>query len=560
MISLDESRRVPVAIVGGGPVGLMLAMFLDLHGVRCVVFNAEAGVRVHPKGSTHNSRTMEHYRRLGFADTIRQLGLPPDHPTDVTYFTRFNGCELARIRIPSERQKEAARAASDRLDQIVEPVHRANQMYVEPVLFEEARQRPGIELRFGWKVEAFEEGAANVTLRCVHQPSGRRELWQADYMVGCDGGRSFVRQSLGIRYEGFENLKQAFFGGKMVSTHLRAPTLYRDFLGDKQSWQYWVVNPRLRTALVPLNGTDEFLLWTRDSGEEDAPSSASIGEVLRQCVGTDIPFEILAHGKWTAGVALVAEKFVHGQRIALAGDAVHLFTPTGGFGMNTGVDDAANLAWKLAALVQGWGGPNLLASYQTERKPIAVRNTSAARTLAKSVGNVPVPPELDDDTEAGERARATTGAFLSTFGEEYASLGVQLGARYDASSIVVSDASPPPDDLFSYTPTSIPGGRAPHVWLGESREAGGSLFDQFGIGFTLLCLNPAAQDTSSFENAAKRRGMPLKVLRMHDERLRRLYEVNFALIRPDQHIAWRGNQLPADADRLLAVVTGAYPE
>lgn len=559
MSASNGIRHVPVAIVGGGPVGLMLAMFLDRHGVRSVVFNTERTVRIHPKGSTHNSRTMEHYRRLGFADRIRGLGLPPDHPTDVSYFTSFNGHELARIALPSEQEKLRARAYSDRLDQILEPIHRANQMYVEPTLFDEAQRRPNIELRFGWRVDGFDEGTAHISLACVHQESGRREEWHAAYLVGCDGGRSSIRQKLGIRYEGFENLKQAFFGGKMVSTYLRAPTLYRDFLGGKRSWQYWIVNPHLRTAMVPLNGVDEFLLWTRDDDEDNPPSPDTIRQVLRMCAGTDVPFEILAHGKWTAGVALVAERFVAGERIALAGDAVHLFTPTGGFGMNTGVDDAANLAWKLAALVQGWGGASLLASYEAERKPIAVRNTKAARMLAKSVGSVPVPPELADDSDAGARARAATGAFLSTFGEEYASLGVQLGARYDGSPIIVSDMPPPAEDLFNYVPSSIPGGRAPHAWLGESRGAGNSLFDQLGIGFTLLCLSAGPTDTSAIEEAAAQCGMPLKVLRLDDQRISAMYGVKFALIRPDQHVAWRGEVLPADLEHLLSTVCGLYP-
>lgn len=555
-ICTADVRSTPVAIVGGGPVGLLLAMFLDRHGVECTVFNSEASARMHPKGSTHNSRTMEHYRRLGFAQRIRDLGLPIDHPTDVAYFTRFNEWELARLPMPSEREKRRSVVVSHALDQVPEPIHRANQMYVERVLFEEASKRPHITLKFGVSVVTFQEEHDGVLLDAVDTSTEEQTRWKASYLVGCDGGRSFVRGKLGISYEGFENLRQAFFGGRMVSTYLRAPTLYPDYLKDKRAWQYWIVNPSLRTALVPLNGDDEFLLWTRSENDDEAIDEAAIVAVLRQCTGADLPVEVLAHGKWTAGVALVAERFGQG-RILLAGDAVHLFTPTGGFGMNTGVDDAANLAWKLAAAIQGWGGENLLASYELERKPIAQRNTAAARELARNVGLVPVPPELDQDSAKGAQARAETGAFLSTFGEEYASLGVQLGARYDSSPIIVRNDEAPQDDLAHYVPTSIPGGRAPHFWLDEGRGEGSSIYDHLGVGFTLLCLEAPGPDVAALQRAAEARRIPLKLLVVDHELALGLYGVGRALIRPDQHICWRGDRVPDDIETLLETVTGA---
>lgn len=204
-------------------MGLVLALFLDRHGVKSTVFNTETGPRFHPKGSTHNARTMEHYRRLGIADKIRALGLPDDHPTDVASFTRFNAWELARLKMPSNAQKRAAVAAAPRTDQIPEPIHRANQMYVEQTLFDHVRTRPNITLRFGWQVESFAEAHDGVTLQAARISDGARETWRADYLVGADGGRSFVRKALGIDYGGSEALKQAFFGGRMVSVHLRAP-------------------------------------------------------------------------------------------------------------------------------------------------------------------------------------------------------------------------------------------------------------------------------------------------------------------------------------------------
>jgi 2-polyprenyl-6-methoxyphenol hydroxylase-like FAD-dependent oxidoreductase len=532
---------------------MMLALFLDRHGVRSVVFNTEPDVRFHPKGSTHNARTMEHYRRLGFAEEVRRLGLPADHPTDVAYFTRFNGYELARLRMPSAAEKRAAVAASPTTAQVPEPIHRANQMYVERAMAARVRARPNIVLRFGWQVTGLAEDGGGVSLQAQPVSGGPAETWRAAYAVGCDGGRSFVRRQLGIAYGGAKSLDQEFFGGRMVSVYLRAPTLYPQFLKDRRAFQYWVFNPELRTAMVALDGKDEFLLWSRASDEDVA---GDIARLMQGCTGTEVPMEVLALNPWTSGVALVADRFGAG-RVLLAGDAVHLFTPTGGFGMNTGIDDVANLSWKLAAMVQGWGGVRLLDSYEAERRPIAIRNTDAARALAKNVGDVPLPAEMEEQGPIGEAARRRVGAFLSTFGEEFASIGVQLGARYDGSPIVASNGAPPRDSLTDYIPSSVPGGRAPHLWMNSGRGTGDSLFDRLGVGFTLLRLGAKAPDASSLVAAARMRGVPLKVLDVSDSEARALYGCDLCLIRPDQHVAWRGNRAPPDAEKLIRQVVGS---
>jgi hypothetical protein len=269
-------------------------------------------------------------------------------------------------------------------------------------------------------------------------------------------------------------------------------------------------------------------------------------------IGVDAHAEYVSHFLWTAGQALVAVSYGR-NRVVMAGDAVHLFTPQGGFGMNTGVDDAANLGWKLAALVQGWGGPALLESYEHERRPIAVRNTQAAQEMARQIGDVPVSDTILDDTETGIQARAAAGRVLAKFSEEFASLDIQLGARYDNSPIVAGDGRAPPDRPDEYIPSASPGGRAPHVWL----PGHVSLFDQFGKGFTLLCLRRSERDAADLQVAAAMRRIPLKVLSVDSIDARDIYEREFALIRPDQHVAWRGNELPGDCDRLLATATGA---
>lgn len=549
-----DVTRIPIAIVGGGPVGLMLALFLDLHGVRSVLFNTEKTTRWHPKGSTEGSRTMEHFRRLGIAGEIRKLGLPPDHPTDVAYFTRFGGTELARLRMPSTNETMQKVSNSPKTDQVPEPIHRANQMHVERFLFDYAKSRPNIVTRFGWRAEDFEQGADGVGLTVVREPDGMAQTWRAQYLVGCDGGRSLIRRTLGIKFQGEAGIEQRYFGGRMFSTYVRAPALYRDFLGHRRAWQYWAVNPEIRSSMIAVNGRDEFLFRTRATEPDKPPEDAAVSEAMRRCVGVDIDMEILAHEPWTAGMALVAERFAD-RRVLLAGDAVHLFTPTGGFGMNTGIDDASNLAWKLAAMVQGWGGGGLLASYQIERMPIALRNTDAARKLTANIGETDVNPEIEHNTPAGEAARQAAGAMLANFGEQFASIGVQLGARYDGSPVVIPDTAAPADSFVTYTPTSIPGGRAPHVWFDEKRTYGNSLFDRLGTGFTLLRLGPRAPDTSVMMAAAEHQNIPLKVLDVPDTDARDLYERDLVIIRPDQYVAWRGNN-STDTNRLFAQVVG----
>ena len=277
---------------------------------------------------------------------------------------------------------------------------------------------------------------------------------------------------------------------------------------------------------------------------------------MQRCVGVDVPVELIAQRPWTAGAALVADSY-GGAPVLMAGDSVHLFTPTGGLGMNTGIDDAANLSWKLAAAVQGWGGPRLLASYEAERRPVAFRNTTAARAINRLIGNINVPPSIEEDSPAGEAARRETGMYIASYaGAEFDPIGIELGARYDSSPIVISDDAPPADSVVQYFPSSVPGGRAPHVWLGDGRGIGDSLFDQLGVGFTLLRLGPKPPDAAAFAKAAAARKTPFAVLDVPTDDARDLYGRDLALVRPDQHVAWRGNSVPEDVDAVLARVTG----
>jgi len=543
----------PIVIIGGGPVGMVLALNLAAFGVRSTLVNTEPNSRWHPKGNTHNSRTMEHYRRLGISKKLRQVGLPPDHPTDVAYFTTLNGWEMARHKLPSENEKMARVAEAAPTDQEPEPLFRANQMYVEAELFRHVQSVELIDARYGWRCTALaQESDGTFKIAIEEVATGRRDDLGARYLVGCDGGHSIVRNWLGISYRGERPSEDAFTSGATLANHVRAPALYDSVLKrHKRAWHQWAVNPKVRGLIQTLDGKGDFLFSTRIKSVDEPPDRNYIAQRFLACVGEDVPLEFLGHMPWTAGQAAVADSFGRGK-VWLAGDAVHLFTPTGGFGMNTGMDDAANLGWKLAAMVEGWGGPHLLASYEAERRPIAFRNTGMAKRFSLDLNEAPVDPEMMDDSAAGAAARARTGAFFSRFGEEFASLGIQLGARYEGSRIVASDGTAPPrDDPTIYTPSACPGGRAPHLFLGR----GDSLFDHFATGFTLLRLGGDA-DSGPLARAAAARGIPFKSFDVRLRQGRDLYEADLALIRPDQHVAWRGDRLPVDGDALLAQVTG----
>ena len=554
-------------IVGAGPVGMVLALELARLGVPALLVDAEATSRAYPKGNTHNARTMEHYRRLGLAGQVRAVGLPADHPTDVAYFTRLSGHELARLPMPSTAGKLGAVREADDFAQVIEPIHRANQMYVERVLADACEWSPLISVCRGWRAEEFtqHEGGVNLTVWPVGGgrlegdaggtgpamgTDGRPVTVRGAFLVGCDGGSSRIRRQLGIRYAGEGPLGTSLFGGPMVSAHLRIRGLRRHLAG-REFWQGWSVNRDAITDLITLDGQDEYM--THSALGSDT-GSAQLAAVVARALACDVDVEILTMAHWTAGRALVADKFGSG-RVFLCGDSAHLFTPTGGLGMNTGVDDAANLAWKLAAVLQGWGGRGLLASYEAERHPVAVRNTTAARALARGVQSVEVGADIEEPGPPGDAERRRVGALLGQMGEEFASVGIQLGARYDDSPVVLGDGTQaPPDRPDVYEPSATPGGRLPHLRLPD----GSSVFDRLGHGFTLLRLGKRGRDEADIEalrRQASATGVPLRVVGVGRDDAAGFYGAPLLLVRPDQHVAWRGVRAD-DPARILATVTG----
>lgn len=545
----------PVAIVGGGPVGMLLALMLDRQRVSSVVFNLDESVPDQLRGNTHNARTMEHYRTLGLAGAIRRLGLPAQHGTGITFHTRYSGYELCHLPWPSPRETLRRVAAADRFDQVPEPMHRANQQYVERLLLEQIRSRPRITLRFGWRVDTLSEQSGHVRISAC--TSDARETWRAAHVVGCDGGHSVVRQHLGIRYLGEGGLEQDVLGRRAIAAHLRIPGLYGDVLRDRREWSHWAFNAELALNLISVNGADEFFLLT-SSLDADPVDEHALAALVRRAIGRPLAVDVLSHRPWTPGAALVAERFQRG-RMLLAGDAAHLFTPNGGFGMNTGVDDAANLAWKLAAVVHGWGGVGLLDSYETERRAVALRNTAAARDLNISLGSIDRPAALEEDSSTGRETRAKVGAELARYGMlTMDTLGVQLGARYDGSPVVQGDGSAPPADSFTtYAPSSVPGGRAPHVWLDDHHGPHSSLYDRLGSGYALLDFGVDPHRTKQIRTAARARGIPMTVVRLPAAEYRDLYQRDLVLVRPDQHVAWRGNVPPDEPDAFWQRMTGS---
>lgn len=562
----DRSPTTQVAIVGGGPTGLVLALFLDFYGIRTTLFEAEANPRWHPKGNTQNARTMEHYRRLGFSDDVRRLGLPGDHPFDQAYFTRLSAHEIYRYPKPSRDRRIAMRRERPVTDQLPEPLFHVNQMYVERYMLERARARPNIDVRCGWQVQRYSQDETGVRLTAARTDGAGEATWRADYAVACDGGRSFVRKTLGIGYEGDVQRKDAYWAGQFFSVYMRIPDLYPKFVGHRRAWMYWPINPdpQTRGVIIALNGVDEFMMLVKATGGSDVDTDYVAG-CVQQSIGADIPVHILGYQPWSAGQALVAERYVAG-RTMIAGDAAHLFTPTGGFGMNTGIDDTSNLAWKLAAVLQGWGGAHLLDSYEAERKPVGYRNTGASRKYASLMHDVVVPEDIEAEGPPGEAARRAVAEHSYVRRNHFVrpehkdGVGVHLGGRYDGSPVIVPDGAPPedrfPETFDEYFPSGVPGGRAPHLWLDDERVMGSSLFDRFGRGFTLLRLDPATRDAEALARTAARRGVPLTILDLDIPEARALYGRGLALIRPDQYIAWRGDTPPDDPDALLARVTG----
>jgi 2-polyprenyl-6-methoxyphenol hydroxylase-like FAD-dependent oxidoreductase len=550
----DISANASVLIVGGGPCGLTLAIELGRRGISTVLVDVKESTAFNPQANATQARTMEHFRRLGFADEVRALGLPPHHPTDIAYFTRYTGYELARYNLPPSSLAGAEIRQLTGSWSAAELPHRVSQKYVEQVLRRHAEACPTVSVRYGWSLENFRDqgGHVEAEIRCV--ATGRSQRIVADYLVGADGARSPVRQQLGVRLEGEAGAVRDFMGGQMLAVYVRAPGFF-ETVPHRKAWMYCAFNTERRAFMASVDGIQDFAFHTQlrpgDNPESYTAEQARV--MFLQAVGQPIEATVLSHGTWTAGYALVAEKMRCG-RVFIGGDAAHLFTPAGGLGYNTAVEDAVNLGWKLAAVLKGCGGDGLLDSYEAEQRPLAVRNTGYARGFADSMGGFAPVAEIEDETPDGEAARRRAADhFQQHIRAEFNIPGITFGGRHDGSPIIVSDGvAPPPDSASKYTPTACPGGRAPHLWLDDGR----SLYDTFGFEWTLLRLDGARRQGQAFEEAAAALRMDLLVVDAPGEQARMLYEADLALIRPDGVVAWRGSEDKSDVAAVLAQASG----
>ena len=534
-----------VVIVGGGPTGLALAIELGKKGVACAVFEQNATTSTFPKASANGARTLEHYRRLGIVEGIRRIGFP--HET--AYFTRLAQYELARFRLSG---MDSLTRDDDAPGTWFTPElpQRMQQIRVEKFLHDYAATIAGISLRCGWRVTAVQDLGDAVEIKIEDVNTGATEALRSKFVVGCDGPRGLVRRSQGIRYRGEGGVEREFMGGQMVSTHFRARELYAMAKGSPAT-MYWTFNRTRRAVLISANGRDEFFMFSQVTpGSELA--DATVRDFVRAAVGTDTTVDIIASKPWTAGYSLVAERYGLG-RTFIAGDAAHLFTPTGGFGYNTAIDDVANLAWKLAACVQGWGGPALLPSYEQERLPIAIRNSEFAARLSDNIGKITVEDCIEEASTDGVVARQALGKLCLDHARlEFDCPGLQLGVHYGDSAVIAHDGAPPADDPNRYSPSAAPGSRMPHLWL--DRQI--STLDRVGGNFTLFRLGAAATEVARFRHAADAQGVPLNIVAIENAEIRDAYGYDLVLIRPDQHIAWRGNSISSVAENLLQKVTG----
>jgi 2-polyprenyl-6-methoxyphenol hydroxylase-like FAD-dependent oxidoreductase len=539
----DPSASNPqVLVVGGGPVGLTLAIDLGKRGIRAMLIEQKDAPAFLPKMERCNARTMEIYRRLGIAQRIRAAGLGPDVPMDVFIVLSLTEPALVAHHYPSVNEARDEIKATNDGTQPLEPYQLISQYTLEPLLKQIAEEIPNVAVRFGCELVEFRQDAAGVTATVRNK--GATETIRADYLVGCDGGASTVRKQLGIKLKGEANLlelRQALY---------RCDELF-DLLpignGPGQGRHYHVADKH-NSFLIMQDSTKHWTLHAVVERDEDMKT------LFRQIVGVPVDFEMITCNPWRQNL-LLAERFAEG-RVFMAGDAVHLVIPTGGLGMNGGVGDAIDLSWKLAGALQGWGGPNLLRSYEIERRQVGDRNVGASRhaTLGRRRWRSMWRPYIRDNTEQGAELRAAISRVADL--EQRKSndmIGAELGYRY-VDSPIIADIPGGPEHLFrTYEPTSWPGARLPHVWLKD----GSPIQDRLPTdGYTILRLGKSVADLSALAKAIGAYGAKVTSLDIRDEPARAVYGYDLLLLRPDLHVVWRGNAPPDNPQELAAIATG----
>ena len=531
---------VPVLVVGGGPVGLALAGDLGWRGIASTLVEQSDGSIYQPRMDLVGVRTMEFCRRWGLVPAVEGSPYPRDYAQDNIYLTSLTGYELGRERFPGIGQAPPPKESPQRRE-------RCPQNMFDPILRAFAASQNNVALRYRTRLVSFTQNADLVTATVENAETGARGEISARYIVGCDGARSLVRETLGIAMQGNPVLTYTtnviFRCPHLLSLHDKGKAYRHIFIGPEGTW----------ATIVAINGRDEWRFSIIGGSEQRDYTTDDIKAAIRRAVGRDFEFEILSVLPWVRR-ELVAERY-RGGRGFIAGDAAHVMSPTGGFGMNTGIQDVVDLSWKLAATIEGWGGNRLLDSYSIERQPIGTRNVSEASGNLRRMLSVPPHADLLDDTPQGAATREKVGReFSETMRREWFTLGAHLGYRYENSPICWSDGTAaPPDDPRAYAPTARPGHRAPHAFLADGR----STLDLFGRGFALLGFGAAAADAAPVLEAARKRNLPLTFTAIAEPHIAALYERKFVLVRPDGHVAWRGDRMPEDALCVIDVVRGA---
>jgi FAD-dependent monooxygenase len=528
---------------------MTLALELSAHGVRSLLVERNPETTKFPKMDITNARSMELLRRLGIAEEIRAAGVAPEHSFDVIFASGLDGRELARWPLPSQAamREEIAGAVDGSLPR--EPWQRISQERMEVVLMRRCLADPHIEVMRPWRVVAVEQDADGVTATVAHGVSGEERELTAGWLAGCEGAHSVAREALGVGLEGTPDIV-----GTSCQVHFRS----RDRETLHRFGQFWHLFMPRAVGRVSIIAQDEIDTWTMQAMVPPGTAREDIDPIafVHDRTGTELEIDrVLQHNLWRPQ-ALVAERYGRG-RVWLAGDAAHQVIPTGGYGMNTGLGDAVDLGWKLAAVIQGWGGPRLLESYDAERRPVADANRDwsvrhfRVHMQASQMVNEDGPLEGATADATGLRERVARH-YTSSRGENE-SAGQELGYAYADSPVIASDGDVPrgvmPADPLRYEPTTLPGARAPHVWLAD----GTSLLDAFGRGFVLVDFDGKG---AALSGAGAGLGVPVRHLPVADARAREIYERDLVLVRPDGHVAWRGDVPPDDAGPLFDLVTG----
>jgi 2-polyprenyl-6-methoxyphenol hydroxylase-like FAD-dependent oxidoreductase len=543
------SRFTSVLIVGAGPVGITLAMDLAWRGIDVTVVERRA--RDEPPSVKCNhvaARTMEIFRRLGVARTVRDAGLPATYPNDVTFRTAATGIEFGRIPIPCRADRYTATGGPDTWWPTPEPPHRINQIYLEPLLVAHAAARPSVKLLNRAQVVGFTQSAGGVIATVEDVDSGARFDITCAYMVGCDGGHSEIRRLIGATLTGDAVV------GRTQSTYIRAPSLL-GLMQGAPAWSTQVMNPRRSANIFAIDGRETWLIHNYLRPEEADFAAVDRDRCIRLIlgVGDDFTYDILGQEDWI-GRRMVADRF-RDRRVFICGDAAHIWVPFAGYGMNAGIADAMNLSWMLAGVLTGWADPAILDAHEAERWPITeqVSKYAMGTALALARQRGAVPAEIEDDGPAGAVAREALGhALVALHTPQFCCGGLNFGSFYDQSPIIAYDGEAAPAyTMDRFTPSTVPGCRTPHVWLRDGR----SLYDAMGFGFTLLRFDRSA-DADTIVSAARACRVPLSVLDVESDTAE-VYQHRLVLSRPDQHVAWRGDAPPPNAGRLLDLLRGA---